>query len=141
MSSFLKQDICKWLYASIAIWSFDRFISLVRMAILNISWSLNRLSRAGNLEIIGPDTIKATINIGYNISFQPGQYIFIYFPRLNFRESHPFTIVEYKVISGQPMITLLLRTHHGITKKLQKYLVDGSKELYCLLESPYGHYC
>ena len=39
------------------------------------------------------------------------------------------------------MIVLLFRIHHGITKKSYKYLMDGSKELYCSLEGPYGHSC
>ena len=131
----------EWLYASIALWSFDRFIHLSRMAVLNLSWSKSRVARTGKVEIIGTDAIKTRINVGYNFSFHPGQYLYVYFPRFNFWESHPFTIAEYEVVNGQPIVTLLFRTHAGVTKKLQKYLANGPKEMYCLLEGPYGHYC
>jgi ferric-chelate reductase len=131
----------EWLYASIALWSFDRFIRLARMAVLNLSWSENRVARTGKVEIIGTDAIKARINVEYNFGFYPGQYLYVYFPRFNFWESHPFTIAEYEVVNGQPVVTLLFRTHGGVTEKLQKYLANGPKEMYCLLEGPYGHYC
>lgn len=131
----------EWLYASIVIWSFDRLIRLVRMAALNLSWSKGRVARTGRLEIVGTDAIQARINVGYDFGFVPGQYIYVYFPRFNFWESHPFTIAEYEVKDGQSVVTLFFRTHKGVTKKLQRYLADGPKELYCILEGPYGHYC
>jgi predicted ferric reductase len=142
--NLLEGGHMEWLYASIALWAFDRLVRWIRMALLNISWSKGRKARTAHLQIIGPDAIKAEISVGYNFSYKPGQYIYVYFPRFNFWESHPFTIASYelsKANNSQPTVTLLFRTHGGLTRKLQNYLIDGAKELTCLVEGPYGHYC
>jgi predicted ferric reductase len=131
----------EWLYASVTIWSFDRFIRLVRIFILNVSWSKSRVARKARLENVGVDAVKVTLSVGYNFNFKPGQYIFVYFPRFNFWESHPFTIASYDLIAGQPTITLLFRVHGGITKKLARHVSCGAQDMICLVEGPYGHHC
>ena len=138
----LQSGHMEWLYAAIALWSFDRLIRLARIILLNISWSGGRLARTGKFEIVqGTNAIKTHINVGYNFTFRPGQYIYVYFPRFNFWESHPFTIAEHELVDGhQPRITLLFRAHGGVTRKLLKHLAEGPKEMVCLLEGPYGHF-
>jgi len=74
----------EWLYAAVTLWSFDRALRLGRLGLLNTSWSKSRISRIAHLEIAGPDAIKAVVNVGYDFAFTPGQYIYLYFPRLNF---------------------------------------------------------
>jgi predicted ferric reductase len=136
-------DFMEWLMAGFGIWAFDRFVRIIRLMVLNISWRKGRVARTARLEMIGTDAIKATVSVGYNISFRPGQYVYIYFPRFNFWESHPFTIASYDVSrtsASQPTLSLLFRTRGGITRKLQKYLETGPKEMVCLVEGPYGHH-
>ena len=137
----IHQGHMEWLYAAVAIWSFDRFIRLVRLFILNISWSNGRIARRARLQSVGVDAVKVTVSVGYNFSFKPGQYVFVYFPRFNFWESHPFTIASYDFVDGQPTVTLLFRVHGGITKKLARHVAEGPKDMICLVEGPYGHHC
>jgi len=132
----------EWLYAAIAIWAFDRFLRIVRLLVLNISWSMNRNTCTANLRMVGPDAIKARVSVGYNLDFKPGQYVFVYFLRFNFWESHPFTVAAYDVDkeTGQPTMTLLFRTHEGVTRKMERYLEAGPQTIACLVEGPYGHH-
>jgi predicted ferric reductase len=131
------------LYASIALWAFDRFVRFVRIGLLNISWVKGRKARTAHLQIIGPAAIKAEVSVGYDFGYKPGQYVYVYFPRFNFWESHPFTIASYELSKpnhNQPTVTLLFRTHNGITRKLQKHLEAGPKDISCIVEGPYGQY-
>jgi predicted ferric reductase len=132
----------EWLYAAVAVWVFDRALRFGRLFLLNISWSKGRVARTAHLQCIGPDTIKAHVNVGYNFNGHPGQYVYLHFPRFNFWESHPFSVARYDISKdtvAQPTLTLLFRTHDGVTKKLAKYLAGGSKTLTCFVEGPYGH--
>jgi predicted ferric reductase len=134
----------EWLYASIALWAFDRFVRFVRIGLLNVSWVTGRKARTAHLQIIGPDAIKAEVSVGYNFGYKSGQYVYVYFPPFNFWESHPFTIASYELSkpnNNQPTVTLLFRTHNGVTRKLQKHLEAGPKDISCIVEGPYGHYC
>ena len=132
----------EWLYAAIAIWAFDRFVRIIRLIVLNISWVKGRVARTAQLQVVGPDASKAYVNLGYNFNFKPGQYVFVYFLRFNFWESHPFTVAAYDIDkeTAQPKLTLLFRTHNGVTRKIQRYLDAGHQNVACLVEGPYGRH-
>lgn len=130
----------EWLYAAVAIWAFDRALRFGRLGLLNFSWAKGRKARTAELETAGPDAIKAVISVGYDFTFKPGQYAYFYFPRFNFWESHPFTIAAHDNSQNQPKVTVLFRTHGGVTNKLWKHLQDGPKVMSCYVEGPYGHY-
>lgn len=71
----------EWLHAGIAAWTLDRFMRFVRIFNLKIAWSKGLTARKAHLQ---PDTVKAHVKVGYNFSFRPWQYVYIYFQRFNF---------------------------------------------------------
>lgn len=88
-----------WVWASIAIWVFDRFVRLVRLIYLNI-----RISTKGYdtciAEILPEDCIRLRIpaNRCPLNHLLPGAYVYIYVPSIYFWQSHPFTIAEWSEV-------------------------------------------
>ena len=146
-----------WLYATIAVWFFDRLVRIARILKVGI--------RRAKVTSIGP-TI-ARIDVPGIRWTEPGCYVFVYFPTLNpLRpwENHPFSVIQTTLLTRntnskhagsdsseiekhqnvtlgsehQEMtyidsgLTLFVRKTKGITKYLQAH--DG---LLTLLEGPY----
>ena len=74
-----------WLYASAAVWGFERILRILRMV-------KNGVCRATVTEV-GPNHVRVDI-IGARFSGKPGYHGYIYFPtvnRLRLWENHPFS--------------------------------------------------
>ncbi|KAK7205713.1 ferric reductase like transmembrane component-domain-containing protein [Myxozyma melibiosi] len=120
----------EYLYASIAIWGFDRIVRVIRVFI--IGGQLDCQARmVGDVIILD---IRAS---GYRWSPGAGQYCYIYFRRFNFWENHPFSLLERV---GDRYI-FVAKAKHGMTKKLEKYVSARQSEAINLkvgVEGPYG---
>lgn len=85
-----------WLYASVAIWSFDRFIRFVRLILLNI-----KLAKTGYqscvARVLPEDCILLQVPADRPLlrNIRPGAYVYIYVPSLSLWQSHPFTIAKW----------------------------------------------
>ncbi|CAO3660389.1 unnamed protein product [Umbelopsis ramanniana] len=85
-----------WLYASVAIWSFDRFIRLVRLILLNI-----KLAKTGYqscvARVLPEDCILLQVPADRPLlrNIRPGAYVYIYVPSISLWQSHPFTIAKW----------------------------------------------
>jgi predicted ferric reductase len=94
-----------WLWASITIWVFDRFIRLLRIIYLNL-----KISRKGNqiciAEMLPEDCIRLRIpaNRAPLNRLLPGAYVYIYIPSIYFWQSHPFTIASWSQVSATETI-------------------------------------
>jgi hypothetical protein len=82
-----------WLYIAFAFWSADRLARLIRVAYYNRLGS----STAVVKELPDCNIVQVTIFPRVTWDFGPGQYTFIYLPKLGkFWESHPLTIAGWK---------------------------------------------
>ncbi|KAH8548511.1 ferric reductase like transmembrane component-domain-containing protein [Umbelopsis sp. PMI_123] len=89
-----------WLYASAAIWVFDRFIRLIRLVLLNIN-----LARTGYqsciAQVLSDDCYRLKVSADRPLlrRIRPGAYVYIYIPSIYFWQSHPFTILKWSQVS------------------------------------------
>ncbi|KAK9321769.1 ferric reductase like transmembrane component-domain-containing protein [Lipomyces orientalis] len=120
----------EYVYASIAIWVFDRVIRIIRLTAFG-------LTANADAKIIG-DVIELQVaapRCGWTA--RAGQYAYIYFRYFNFWENHPFSLVEKR---GDKYI-FVAKVKGGATKKLWNYLSkkpDSSAKLGVWIEGPYG---
>ncbi|ORZ18017.1 ferric reductase like transmembrane component-domain-containing protein [Absidia repens] len=88
-----------FLYASIAVWSFDRVARFARVVYYNIMLLTGRRSlRSVKADIIpGTDCIRFRVDANkYGLSHRiPGAFVYIYVPKAYFWQSHPFTIASW----------------------------------------------
>ncbi|OUM54291.1 hypothetical protein BVG19_g3657 [[Candida] boidinii] len=119
----------EWIYSSIALWGFDRFIRLIRI----FSFGFHK----AELEIVSEDTIKVKVKKPLVFKSGPGNYAFAYFlDPLLFWQSHPFTIMN----DGQH-IYMFIKAKTGLTKRVFNKLQannNGKKTMWITLEGPYG---
>ncbi|OWB75087.1 hypothetical protein B5S31_g4940 [[Candida] boidinii] len=119
----------EWIYSSIALWGFDRFIRLIRIC----SFGFHK----AELEIVSEDTIKVTVKKPLLFKSGPGHYVFAYFlDPLLFWQSHPFTIMN----DGKH-IHMYIKAKTGLTKRVFNKLQannNGKKTMWITLEGPYG---
>jgi hypothetical protein len=90
-----------YLWPLVAIWSFDRFLRLVRLAYCNLRLSFNKNMIATSTSVVSYDKAADVIKIAVTpahtlLKPQPGQYYYIYSP-LSWKgwENHPFTLGSY----------------------------------------------
>ncbi|KAK9467087.1 ferric reductase NAD binding domain-containing protein [Lipomyces arxii] len=120
----------EYVYASIAVWAFDRLVRLIR--IFAVGFNV-----VADVRVIG-DIMQLEVRPGFfKPAAKPGQYYYIYVAKLKFWENHPFSLVEVRdgkyVFVAKPM--------DGMTNKLWNYLESQpqrSAEMRVGLEGPYG---
>lgn len=128
----------EWMYASIAIWAFDRVCRVARVA-------LSGLRARANCKVYSNEIIK--MKIDYSSTWLPraGSYVFVSFlkPTWKFWESHPFSIYPSTVAGEENKLVVCLKKANGKTKQLVDYL-STNKESYdggiipVWLDGPYG---
>lgn len=125
----------QWMYATIAVWSFDRFARIVR-----IFWSGGVVS--GDFELVDPDQliVKAEMDFSKWWSIYPGVHVYMYILNGKFWESHPFTVYQSPFAAQTGKMTVLLKAKEGKTLSLANLLNkgDGKRRLKTLIEGPYG---
>ncbi|OWB63182.1 hypothetical protein B5S29_g4142 [[Candida] boidinii] len=119
----------EWLYASIALWSFDRFIRLIRLAGFGI--------RKAELSIVDDETMKLTCEKPSWYKSYPGNYAFVYaLDSLLFWQSHPFTVID-----DGSSLTMYIKAKTGLTRRVYSKLLEipeHKRTLSISLEGPYG---
>ncbi|KAK9459710.1 ferric reductase like transmembrane component-domain-containing protein [Lipomyces oligophaga] len=74
-----------WLYATIAVWSYDKLIRLVRIFVWNFA------SESAQVEIVTQNLLMITTYP--SMTRGPGQYAYLYWPTISLPwTSHPFTV-------------------------------------------------
>ncbi|EAT81859.2 hypothetical protein SNOG_10465 [Parastagonospora nodorum SN15] len=126
-----------WLYATCAVWFFDRLMRVARLA-------KNGVKRAEVTQIT--DNIVRIDIKDVRWDANPGRHAYVYFPTLNALrpwENHPFSVVPYCAASVEKTrgrhiklsvagISLYVRRSTGLTKALQLH-----KDLVTLIDGPY----
>lgn len=91
------------------------------------------------------------ISIPTNLSWAPGQHVFLRFPSIRMFESHPFTIISIPSSMDAKMaekqqpelkneVVVLVRSAAGFTMKLVETAAEGQDvTVPVLLDGPYGH--
>lgn len=82
-----------WLYAAIAVWSFDRLARMARIAHMGV--------RRAKVTELGGGYVRIDI-LGVRWSFEPGSHVYTFFPTLDpLRpwENHPFSVVPTALLS------------------------------------------
>ncbi|KAL7270813.1 hypothetical protein RUND412_006463 [Rhizina undulata] len=87
-----------WVWACVALWSFDRLARAIRIALINFKFfKLNRhLAKAKFIK--GTDVIQLTVYPSQDeVGYYAGAHFFVYLPdTLRFWESHPFTAAHWR---------------------------------------------
>lgn len=125
----------QWVYATIAVWAFDR-----AMRIAKIVFSGGVVS--GNFEVVDKEQriVKAELDYSKWWKIYPGVHVYMYILSGKFWESHPFTVYQSPVAEKTGKMTVLLKAKEGKTLSLANVLAKsgGSKRLKTLIEGPYG---
>ncbi|KAK9453391.1 FAD-binding domain-containing protein [Dipodascopsis uninucleata] len=126
----------EYVYASIAIWAFDRAVRLLRLVMygsITPSGTKAKASIVGEMIELSIDPPKVPWHI------RPGQYAYIYFAKFKFWESHPFSLFEVR--DGRHIY--VAKPKEGITKMVYNYLQkqpEKSAVIRLGVEGPYGHH-
>lgn len=125
----------EYVYATIAIWAFDRLLRLVRL--INFGFP------KATIKIVSEDTMRISMRRPSSKRWhaKPGQFVFAYFmlPK-TFWQSHPFTISDSTVKDGE--VILYVKRKSGITDTLYQRVArkPGKIEtnIRVSIEGPYG---
>ena len=124
----------QWMWASVAIWAFDRAVRLGRLA-----WS--GFGKAES-KLYSNDIFKMTINYSGRWKYYPGCHIYFHVMRpWGFWESHPFTLYQHPDPAQKDKLILCGTAKEGMTRKIYNDLAKagGEKNITLLLDGPYGH--
>lgn len=127
----------EWVYATVAIWAFDRAARLARIVV-------NGLNAKAHIELHPQHLIK--FKVDYNAFWHPapGAYVFVHFLNPVWRcwENHPFTAYPSPVPGEEKKLVFCARVRDGKTLQLAKYLEKNSGSavnMPVLIDGPYGH--
>lgn len=126
----------QWVWASMVIWGFDRFVSLLKLAWTNVS-RLGKTKSAARVTLLGPDAVRVTAVVP-KLRWRPGQHAFLVMPNVAALryEQHPFTMANAPSESGEA--TFLIRAHGGFTRRLVRHLQTSGNDVKCYVDGPYG---
>lgn len=132
-----------WCYSIIAIYSWDKLIRLVKIAVSG------KLIKKSTVDYFDDSIIKLSISKeGMKFNFLPGQYTFLYFleptPLLHAWQSHPFSLYEDPL--KPDCLTAIIKVKKGITKKLYKHILRNTMDesenplkIPLIMEGAYGN--
>lgn len=135
---------CEYVYASGAVWVFDRFMRLFR-----IWWS--GLCLVGDFQIADEQQGIMRITIEYSKLWEPfpGAHLYLYV--LNSKrvwENHPFTVYQSPEAVRDGKLSLMVRAQQGKTRDIFNQILkrrqesgdySSSIQFHCLVEGPYGN--
>ncbi|KAL7808709.1 ferric reductase NAD binding domain-containing protein [Trichoderma gracile] len=93
-----------YLWPLVAIWSFDRFLRIVRVVYCNLHVRLRKTKLQRSIAAIAydQDANIITVQINTHVKPGPGQHYYLYQPfRLKGWENHPFTLAHWHQPGGQ----------------------------------------
>ncbi|OBA23779.1 hypothetical protein METBIDRAFT_51156 [Metschnikowia bicuspidata var. bicuspidata NRRL YB-4993] len=120
------------MYAASAVWCFDKFLRIVRMAWFGV--------RTADVQLIADETLRVKVPRPSYWKPYPLCYSFVYFFRPScFWQSHPFTVVDSVV--EENVISFYIKVKGGMSNSLYQYLskqVDQRAMIKVCVEGPYG---
>ncbi|PVH16739.1 uncharacterized protein CXQ87_004291 [Candidozyma duobushaemuli] len=123
----------QYMYAATAIWAFDKFARLCRLAWFGV--------KTAEVQLFDDENLKVKIPRNKYWKPFPMAHCFIYFFRSNcFWQSHPFTVLD-SVVEEQT-ITFYIKVKGGMSSSLCQYLSsqpERKARIKCSVEGPYGH--
>ena len=120
------------MYATAAVWVFDRVVRIARMLWFGVS--------KASVTLVSNETLRIVVPKPKWWKTIPGGYAFIYFLRPScFWQSHPFTFTEHPTDPNQ--VVLYCKVKGGVTHGLYQYLAkfpEQNATIKVILEGPYG---
>ncbi|KAJ6786658.1 hypothetical protein PWT90_03598 [Aphanocladium album] len=138
-----------FLWMAIAFLAFDRAARWINLLWQNIQLKRSKSACEGRSRIghrvvaraVGDTTTVLTIK-DVHFKWSAGQHIYLWIPRIGPLEAHPYTIACAHKLEGTcccNSIQLIVRTHGGFSKRINKYAVENpDAELTGLVSGPYG---
>lgn len=125
-----------WIYATVAVWAFDRAARLGRIV-------LNGLHASAEVELVGDEFIRTKVSYFRFWKPLPGHYVFIHWllPVWRCWENHPFTIYQSPVAGEEKIFNIVTKIEKGKTKQMAEYLAKkgGKAKIPVFIDGPYGH--
>ncbi|GEQ68746.1 hypothetical protein JCM33374_g2414 [Metschnikowia sp. JCM 33374] len=125
----------EWLYASIAVWGFDRLVRWGRMAVFGFP--------KATVTLLADDCLRVVVPKPSYWKSVPGGHAWVYFCHSwYFWQSHPFTFLDSTVEENK--IVFILKTKKGATNYLAKKLTKlpgQTCSIRVCVEGPYGEAC
>ncbi|GEQ68747.1 hypothetical protein JCM33374_g2415 [Metschnikowia sp. JCM 33374] len=125
----------EWLYASIAVWGFDRLVRWGRMAVFGFP--------KATVTLLADDCLRVVVPKPSYWKSVPGGHAWVYFCHSwYFWQSHPFTFLDSTVEENK--IVFILKTKKGATNYLTKKLLKSPGKpctIRVCVEGPYGEAC
>lgn len=131
-------DSPSYLWATVGVWAFSilaRFLTKLKSNNLN--------GAEARIEEVDEGMLKMSIKTK-EVSWKPGQHVFLRFPELSLLDNHPFTIASsfngtYLEDSNgnttAELMKFLIRPYDGVTRKLAKHAGTSTK---AYIDGPYG---
>ncbi|ONH65901.1 Ferric/cupric reductase transmembrane component 1 [Cyberlindnera fabianii] len=127
-ADFGYQQFC---YAMAAIWCFDRFVRLVRLAYFGV--------QSATVSVVSEEVLKLTVPRHTMWKAYPGAFGYLHYIRpTTFFQSHPFTIVE----TTDKTITFFTKIKGGVTSQIHQHLSahpEKTAQINVSVEGPYGN--
>jgi predicted ferric reductase len=134
-----------YLWATVAIWAFSYFLRLFNLNWLKPWRNAWLIGDEAAVTLLAENAIKITIPT--QMSWRPGQYVYIRMPGISVFENHPFTISslcsedfpsEYGDLYRD--CTLVFRPFGGFTRRVLETAIEKGpfKTYRAYLEGPYG---
>ncbi|KAM9904899.1 hypothetical protein OXX79_002476 [Metschnikowia pulcherrima] len=125
----------EWLIASVAVWSFDRFVRICRMVWFGMP--------KATVTLLADDCLRVTVPKPGHWPSVPGGHAWVYFCHSwFFWQSHPFTFLDSTVEKNK--IVFILKTKKGATHYITKMLArtpGKTCQIRVCVEGPYGEAC
>lgn len=130
----------QWIWAAIAIWAFDRFLRVAKIALNGYSYAEAKLYHDN-----GSDVFKMAISTANAYQYKPGTHVFIHFLKpWGFWQSHPFTVYRSPIAGQEHELMVCGKAAGGMTKTvaqdLAKHPNGFNDNLLVALDGPYGHH-
>lgn len=136
------------------VWSIERLVRVLRI----FQYSAGCMRATGTVEALPGDACRVTVLLTKRWSSHPGQYAYLYMPKLGFWQSHPFSVAwtddadhgnrdrsaTHRHNSASDMkihASFIVRARAGFTNKLYQHAIAaprGRVSTACLVEGPYG---
>lgn len=123
-----------WYITATCVWGFDRLLRLARLAVFGLQTAV--------VELKADEMFKVTVPRPKYWKPFPGCHAYIHFIRPTcFWQSHPFTLVDYKLDDGTDVIIMYIKVKGGVTHGFHRFLSlqpGQTAMVKVLVEGPYG---
>ncbi|KAH8814862.1 hypothetical protein F5884DRAFT_153859 [Xylogone sp. PMI_703] len=132
------------IWFAIAAIASDRAIRLCQLIYQNLTLLPLHNGRVfghrARLEAVGDD-ISVIIIQGTKMAWKPGQHLYLWLPWIGPVEAHPYTIASQYTVKkdcAHKEIRLVVRSHSGFSRRLQKLARKSQQSFTALVAGPYG---